>query len=441
MAIPRLLNRTRVSTATTGTGTITLGTVVNGFLTFAEAGINNGDLVYYTIEDGNDFEIGQGTYTSSGTTLSRDTVLVSKVSGTAGTSKLNLSGTAVVFIAAPAESLFPQAFGMRNVGLAASAGSSALTIALKGADGNDPSVTNPVTISFRSATGTTGTPIQYTITSALSLVISSGSTMGVTSSTAFRIWIGIFDDGGTLRLGAANCLLGTPTAVTGIYPLRDDILTSSTAEGGAGAADSAGVIYTGTAVSSKAFRTLGYLEWNTSGLTAGTWTTTNLSKIQVYHAGVPLPGMMLQTGFVQKTDSSSIGIGTWSDISGLSLSITPTSAANVLRMFSSVTGTDNGGQLRNMTAFNYGGNRIGVAAAAGSRTLGGAGGFSMEAGGFNFGSIAFSLLYGVQATGSQTVKVQIINDGTVYINRGATDTDSSAYHRATSCLECMELQA
>jgi hypothetical protein len=48
--------------------------------------------------DGNDFEIGTGTYTTSGTTMSRDTVIASKISGTAGTSKINLSGTAEVFL-------------------------------------------------------------------------------------------------------------------------------------------------------------------------------------------------------------------------------------------------------------------------------------------------------------------------------------------------------
>lgn len=86
-----------MTTATTGTGTMTLGVAKAGYLTFAEAGIANADTVSYVIIDGNDFEMGIGTYTSAGTTLSRDTVLVSKISGTAGTTKLTLSGTAEVF--------------------------------------------------------------------------------------------------------------------------------------------------------------------------------------------------------------------------------------------------------------------------------------------------------------------------------------------------------
>jgi hypothetical protein len=98
-----LYNRARMSTVTTGTGTVTLGSALAGFGTFAEAGAQNADVVSYTIEDGTDFEIGTGTYTSSGTTLSRDTVIFSKISGTAGTSKIDLSGAATVFITGLAE--------------------------------------------------------------------------------------------------------------------------------------------------------------------------------------------------------------------------------------------------------------------------------------------------------------------------------------------------
>jgi hypothetical protein len=94
-----------MSTSTTGTETITLGSALDGFFTFAEAGAQDADVVSYTIEDGTDFEIGTGTYTASGTTLSRDTVTLSKISGTGGTAKINLSGNATVFLTARAEDL------------------------------------------------------------------------------------------------------------------------------------------------------------------------------------------------------------------------------------------------------------------------------------------------------------------------------------------------
>lgn len=148
-----------------------------------------------------------------------------------------------------------------NIALLASVGGSALTIALKGANGADPSTTNPVVITFRNVTATLGTPSVLTITTAISLVVSSGSTLGMTSAVAATLAIVAFNDAGTLRLGIVNTL---------VRPLLDGI-ASSTAEGGAGGADSAGVIYSGTAVSSKAMTVIGYAI--ATEATAGTWAT------------------------------------------------------------------------------------------------------------------------------------------------------------------------
>jgi hypothetical protein len=91
-----------MSTSTTGTGTITLGSAENGYQSFDDAGVPDGDVVRYVIEDGANWEVGTGTYTASGTTLTR-TVTESSNSDAA----LNLSGNAVVFIGPAAQDFSP----------------------------------------------------------------------------------------------------------------------------------------------------------------------------------------------------------------------------------------------------------------------------------------------------------------------------------------------
>lgn len=103
----KLFNRVRMTVSgTPGTGTITLlAAFGNSYFTFAEAGVSNGDVVSYFIEDGNNIEIGIGTYTSAGTTMSRDTVRISKIAGVAGTSKVTLTSNALVYISPAKEDL------------------------------------------------------------------------------------------------------------------------------------------------------------------------------------------------------------------------------------------------------------------------------------------------------------------------------------------------
>ena len=94
-----LKDRVKETTTTTGTGTITLAGAVTGYQSFSAIG--NANTTYYCIagQTTSEWEVGVGTYTSSGTTLSRDSVLASSNSG----SKVTFSaGTKDVFVVYPA---------------------------------------------------------------------------------------------------------------------------------------------------------------------------------------------------------------------------------------------------------------------------------------------------------------------------------------------------
>jgi hypothetical protein len=241
--------------------------------------------------------------------------------GTGTVNAASLTGSAIGFV------------GMINGTIVTSRAANAETIAIKTLAGVDPSASDPVIFVFRNATAGNGDYVFLAATAALSITISSGSTMGATNSVLFRLWLTVFNDGSTLRLGVVNCLSGTS-----IMALKDDDLLSSTAEGGAGGADSAQVIYTGTAVTNKALRVLGYLEYTLAAV--GTWNAAP-TKIQLFGPGVPLANQVVQTRIV-KTGTVATGTtqipaddtiptnaeGTaWGAMDNI---ITPTSAANIL---------------------------------------------------------------------------------------------------------------
>ena len=100
-------DRVKETTTSTGTGTITLAGAVSGFQSFSVVG--DGNTTYYTIAGGTEWEVGLGTYTASGTTLSRDTVLSSSAGGT---TKVTFSaGSKDVFVTYPAGKSISDGFG------------------------------------------------------------------------------------------------------------------------------------------------------------------------------------------------------------------------------------------------------------------------------------------------------------------------------------------
>lgn len=176
--MPKLVNLARMTTATAGTGTITLGSAVAGYLTFAQAGVADGDVVSYAIKDDSNSEIGTGTYTSAGTTLTR-TVTKSTNSNAA----ISLSGAAEVFITPRAEDLLStrgHIFG--------------LTLSNNGSD-----ATNDIDIAAGEATSTeANSPVLMVLASALTKRLDAswavgtgngGLDTGSIANATYHVWL------------------------------------------------------------------------------------------------------------------------------------------------------------------------------------------------------------------------------------------------------------
>jgi len=148
---------------------------------------------------------------------------------------------------------------INNLAITTSVAASALTVSLKTKAGNDPSTSEPIQISFRSSTASSGTYTTRSVTAATSIVVSSGSTLGTISAVATDLYVYALDNAGTIELGISSTL----------FP--DNSIRSSTAEGGAGAADSSGIIYSTTARTNVPVRLIGIV--NITELTAGTWVS------------------------------------------------------------------------------------------------------------------------------------------------------------------------
>ena len=109
-----LVDRVQETTAVTGTGSATLLGAVTGFQAFSAVG--NGNSTYYTIVGATEWEVGLGTYSTTGPTLTRDTVYSNSLGTTA---KVNFSaGTKNIFLTAPtallSKLLVPQALVISN---------------------------------------------------------------------------------------------------------------------------------------------------------------------------------------------------------------------------------------------------------------------------------------------------------------------------------------
>ena len=207
-----------MTTATTGTGTITLGSAVDGFQTFTAAGVADGDTVRYCIEDGtSSFELGSGVFTASGTTLTR---VVSESSNS--NNAINLSGDAIVFITAIAADLQPTTF----------------TTTVFTATANQTTFSVSYTVGFVEVflNGSKLSAADFTATNGTSIVLASGATVGDTvdvvafaTQTVANVYTQTASDARYLQLTGGTLtgdLTGTTGSFSGDLTIADKIVHS-----------------------------------------------------------------------------------------------------------------------------------------------------------------------------------------------------------------------
>jgi len=281
-----LADRVQETTTSTGTGAVILAGAVNGYQTFS-AGVGNGNTCYYTIYDNTSFawEVGIGTYTSSGNTLTRNTILSSSNSGSA----INLAGnTAAVWvdypseravygngsvISAPTGALLPLGNGGTNATLTATAGASVYS---------------------------TGSGLSLTAAGTASQLLQSNGTLAptwVSSPTLTSLALGF--SGTSSTLGALA--IGSPVAAdtgylatfAGSQPTYAYVLVQNTS--------SANTAYSSVTVGNNNYGSIG--AFIDIGVNSSTYNATA--------AGYPVNSLSLANATFIESTNGDISIGSW----------------------------------------------------------------------------------------------------------------------------------
>jgi len=248
------------TTSTSGTGTLTLSGAVSGYQTFAAIG--NGNTTYYTITNGTDWEVGIGTYTSSGTTLSRDTVL----SSSSGGSKITVTPGSFVFCDYPASKTVYEDASDNVTGYSISGG----TINNTTIGATTPSSVNATTITGQTAT-----------------VNGTGQNL-FRSTNNFSGW-GV--NSGTLTLSAVTT---DPFGGTNVYKLVANNLESPTASSNAILSTSSTTLSSGATYTQSIYiKAAEFSAMNIRNNSSGEVYTFTIGSTPVATSGVLTPALTL----------------------------------------------------------------------------------------------------------------------------------------------------
>ncbi len=225
---------------------------------------------------------------------------------------------------------------MENCSIDGTVSGNILTVSILQANGSTPSTgTASCLIGFRDTTATVGTYTQVAVTAATTTTVSSTSSLGCTASTTCEVFIYAINNAGTVEAG-----------VTGVNLLDEGSVQTSTAEGGAGASDTANTLYSTTARTSKAIRVMGRLKITPNG-------TFQWNANPTFKQNAPFPPSL--SNLANASDSHTVDLGTtrqfwkWSTLdTGSALKLQPgnnLTSASLLELDQTI----NGGGVNNTT--------------------------------------------------------------------------------------------
>ena len=150
---------------------------------------------------------------------------------------------------------------------------------------------------------------------------------------------------------------------------------------------------------------------------------------------------VIQVKSTTKSDTFTMSSATYADVTGLSVSITPTSASNKSYVVASVNFNGDAGVTGAAAQLVRGSTAIGIGDAAGSRAQATSGGVQGADDDYP-GSSSLTFLDSPATTSATTYKVQVRGTGgspAVYVNRGLADTNTASYFRYISTITVMEV--